>query len=39
MSEIITEVNIEKVKAFSEKIAKIKAEIAKDLLQAIFLLH
>ena len=32
MSEIITEVNIEKVKAFSEKIAKIKAEIAKDVV-------
>ena len=32
MSEIITEVNIEKVKAFSDKVAKIKAEIAKDVV-------
>ena len=32
MSEIINEVNIEKVKVFSDKVAKIKAEIAKDVV-------
>ena len=32
MSEIITEVNTEKINAFSEKIAKIKEELAKDVV-------
>ena len=32
MSEMITEINTEKVKMFSEKIAKIKSELAKDVV-------
>ena len=32
MSEIVTEINTEKIKMFSEKIAKIKEEIAKDVV-------
>ena len=32
MSEIINEITTEKVKMFSEKIAKIKAELAKDVV-------
>ena len=32
MSELTKELNIEKVKMFSEKIAKIKAELAKDVV-------
>ena len=32
MSEIITEINVEKIKMFSEKIVKIKEELAKDVV-------
>ena len=32
MSQMITEINTEKVKMFSEKIAKIKTELAKDVV-------
>ena len=32
MAEIMTENNIEKIKMFSEKIAKIKSELAKDVV-------
>ena len=32
MSEILTEINTEKIKMFSEKIAKIKSELAKDVV-------
>ena len=32
MAEIMTELNVEKIKMFSEKIAKIKSELAKDVV-------